>query len=780
MKKALSRRSVIRLVLAWTVLVGALACGGTTCDCVTPLEEPIAEDAKLYDAVQARLTSEAFDFIENNLVDIISMFMEGGLTFDVPRSDQSMDILFFTINLIICNNGCTLTAEIVDAVMTPVGPDTLAMDITANLTGTITLSGTFDCDIPVNVQNKPVHADVRLLIDPDDHLMSFEIAGVSMTLESSDYNIACDWGFLSDIGLGGFIDDVVNWILGLLTGTINNLLADQLDSALDGALDGAVCMGCDFYTGGCPSGSSCGGDYCEDGNGCLTNPLGMVGSLDLGELLGDISPGMQAELDLFVAAGQWDVATIDPLVVNNGVEIRMIGGADTVRNECIPEPDPAEIPSNQPPARLIFEDTVPGTADTYMAGIGISDAFLDWFMYKVYLSGLLCLSIGTETTDMLTSATISLMGMGSLNTLTTGRNVPVSLKLIPGHVPFMEIGAGTFTEDDQGNRIIDEPLLYIFLPGVGLDFYVLIDERWTRVLTVTLDITLDVGLDLDQDNMLVPLFGEDSIHLENVVVSNYELLAEDPDTLANLIPTLVGMALPMLTGAIAPIEMPPIEGFALEFEALKGVKERAGTDYYEYLGLYANLSMADAPPPPARHTWAKISDIKVPLIDRMSIRNPDGPMYPEVLVEVAANGDEPAEFSYRVDDGFWRPYSTSSLLRVHDPRLLLIGQHSIEVRARTVGAYRTLDPTPIKMTFKIEPPDLEARKAELLMPSSEEVVHQTVSGQAKLLHQPPEENQQVLAEGEGCACSSASSMRGSFVWMGLLGLLLLRRRKSRN
>ncbi|MBW1808256.1 MAG: hypothetical protein JRJ87_08680, partial [Deltaproteobacteria bacterium] len=327
MKKALSRRSVIRLVLAWTVLLGALACGGTTCDCVTPLADPIAEDAKMYDAVQARLTPGAFDFIEDNLVNIIAMFMEGGLTFDVPRMDESMEFgwcpICITINMRICENGCTLTAEIVDAVMTPVSPDTLAMDITVNLSGTITLDGTFDCDIPVNVQNKPVHADVRLLIDPDDHLMSFEIAGVSMTLESDDYEITCDWGFLSDIGLGGVIDDVINWILGLLTGTINNLLADQLDSALDGALDSAVCLACNFYTNGCPSGSSCGGDFCEDGNGdCLTNPLGMVGSMDLGELLGDISPGMQAELDLFVAAGQWEVAAVDPLVVNNGVEIR--------------------------------------------------------------------------------------------------------------------------------------------------------------------------------------------------------------------------------------------------------------------------------------------------------------------------------------------------------------------------------------------------------------------------------------------------------------------------
>ncbi|MBW1872754.1 MAG: hypothetical protein JRJ19_11860, partial [Deltaproteobacteria bacterium] len=76
-----------------------------------------------------------------------------------------------------------------------------------------------------------------------------------------------------------------------------------------------------------------------------------------------------------------------------------------------------------------------------------------------------------------------------------------------------------------------------------------------------------------------------------------------------------------------------------------------------------------------------------------------------------------------------------------------------------------------------KPPDLEARKAELLMPSSEEIEPRTVSGdQATVLYQ-PQGNQQVLAEGEGCACSSGNSFGISLLWLGLLGLLLQRRRK---
>ena len=780
--RSFSRRRLARLLVAWVVLFSALACGGTTCDCVTPLAEPIAEEAKLYDAVQARLTPQAFDFVESNLTDIITTFLEDGLVFEVPSTDASQEFgwcpLCIKIDITICKNGCTLTAELVEASMSRVVPDTLALDARVNLSGNITIDGTFDCDVPIDIQNKQVQADVRFLIGPD-HLLSFEITGVSVELTDDDYELTCDWGFLSDIGLGDLIDDVVNWVAGLLTPMLNDELNSQLDGALDDAMADATCLACDFYTGGCPD-SSCNGGHCMSGGQCLTNPLGMIGSMDLGELLADLAGDMQASLELFLVAGQLQQPHDNngAIVVNDGVEIRMIGGVDTVRNECVPLPDPSEIPSNLPPERLIFESTVPGTGDPYMAGIGVSDAFLDWFMYKVYLTGLLCLSIGTETTDMLSSSTISLMGLGSLNDLTTGRNVPVKLNLKPGGVPYLEVGAGTFTEDEEGNRVIDEPLIYVFLPDVGLDFVVLIDERWTRILTITLDIAMDVALDLDENNMLIPLFGEDSIHFDNVNASNYELLAEDPETLENLIPSLVGMALPMLTGALEPIEIPPIEGFALDITAMKGVKPRPDTDFFEYLGLFANLSLASNPAPPGRETTARVADLRVPRIDLMSIRNPGGPMYPEVLVDVFADGREPAEYSYRVDGGFWRPFTRGPTLRVHDPRLAFIGKHEIEVRARTPGQYRTLDPTPASLTFEIKPQGLEKAIADLEVSARSRADDQpgdTLPG----LQTRGEKEALQADEKQGCACGTRNGGSTGLIMLLGIGLALITTRNRR-
>jgi len=388
-------------------------------------------------------------------------------------------------------------------------------------------------------------------------------------------------------------------------------------------------------------------------------------------------------------------------------------------------------------------------------------------MYKAYLSGLLCLNIGTETTDMLTSSTMGMMGLASLYDLTGGRNTPVKLKIKPAHVPYIEVGAGTLIDDGQGNVTIDEPLLHIFLPGFSMDFYVLLDERWTRIMTVTLDITMGLGMDLDENNMLVFLFGEDSINMDNIEVSNYELLAEDPETLKELLPTLVGMALPMLTDALAPIEIPPIEGFVLNIVAIQGDMPRAGTDYYEFMAIYANLDIAPPPPPETRSTRARIVQKKVPSLELMSITHAGGPRYPEIILQVGSYEDRPAEYSWRLDQGLWRPFSPGPHLLVRDPVLALVGTHTLEVRARTPGDYRSLDPTPEKVTFEIKPPQVSAEGMRLsARPKTRALATKVTARQHALTEAEPQT--------EGCACNTGSS--GGLALLLLLGLALLRRR----
>jgi len=286
------RWKFLRLVVLGAGLLLAMACGQQSCDCVAPLDEPMPESAKVYDAIQMRLTPGAFDFIETRLTDIIGTFLQGGLAFDVPRIDEEFCAPPFNwpcFTFRICENGCTLTAEIVDATLSRVSPDTLHMDAHVNLDGTIFLRGSLDCDIPIHVQNKPVAADVRFVVDGRDHLVTFTVENLSVELSNNDYDLDCSWWY----------DWLMELLKGTITGLINSTLQGQMDTFLGDAMAGMSCLTCDFYASGCPGGSSCNGDgYCEQDGACRINPLGIVGTLDLGAMLADFVPGMQADLDL--------------------------------------------------------------------------------------------------------------------------------------------------------------------------------------------------------------------------------------------------------------------------------------------------------------------------------------------------------------------------------------------------------------------------------------------------------------------------------------------------
>lgn len=764
------RRHLWRLALVGAAMLGLLACGQSSCDCVAPLNGPLPAEEQMADAVQVRLTPLAFDFIEGNLADILSMFLEGGLVFEVPHIREEFDAWLFTIVIHICRDGCTLTAQLNEATLTRVAPDVLQLDAAMDLDGTLYLTGDVDCDVPIHMQDKPVAADVQLLIDERDGLLYFDVSGVDITITEDDFELDCS-------GLLGWIIEALK---GTITDMMNDQIAGQLDDALADMLAETTCLACDFYAAGCPAGSTCDGDYCIDdaAGSCRTNPLGLVGTIDLGALLADVVPGMQAELDLHLAAGQQQPAAADPLVVDDGVSLRMQGGADSPRHLCVPAPAPEEIPSNAPPPRLPFtaDSTVPGTADSYMAGIGVADAFLDWFMYKAYLSGLLCLSLDTAATDgLLSSGTLAAL-LGSLNQLTAGRNVPVKLQLRPQHVPGIEIGAGTFTVAPDGSKIIDEPLIALSLPETAMDFYALIDERWVRLVTLTQDIDLLLGMEFLPDNRVLPVFDENSIVMDNVVASNYELLAEDPAALEELVPTLIGLALPMLTDSLGVIELPPLEGFVLDIVAVQGELPREQSPYFDYLGLYANLSLAAAPQPAPRDTRARLVRLHTPLRSRMSIYHPQGPALPSLELAVDAAGRAPAEYSWRLDGGAWSVFQPGPRLLVRSPLLALLGEHRLQVRARSVGDYRSLDPEPAELRVTIAPEDDGLRLAPPPTAAARERFGLARADQALGSDNAAAEPDEATAP-QRIGCATGGSGSAPWLLSSLLGLALLRRRR---
>jgi hypothetical protein len=160
----------------------------------------------------------------------------------------------------------------------------------------------------------------------------------------------------------------------------------------------------------------------------------------------------------------------------------------------------------------------------------------------------------------------------------------------------------------------------------------------------------------------------------------------------------------------------------------------------------------------------------------MSLARRGGPMYPEIIIEAEADGGR-AEYSYRVNGGFWRPFSPNPRLVVHDPALLLVGKHTIEVRARTPGNYRTLDPTPARVDVVIEPPAGAGERFELppvdwgpavhIEPGDTELTSATIDGT----------DDEPLADKTGCACGHRPAATASSLGF-LLVLFLLRRSRK--
>ncbi len=769
-----ARKPWFRLAITLAVVIGGFACGDTGCDCVTPLEEPMAEEHKLYDSVQTRLTPHALTFIEDNLVPIMETFLgPDGLSFDIPRVSDGVEILFLTYNYTICTNGCTITAEILSTDITPRAPNYLDLHAVVNITGSIDIEGSlaFECTVPLHAINKDIDVTISLPIDGRDNLMTFDVESVDFEITTADYSFDdCNIWVLP-------VDWLLDWLQDLLTDTLNDQIQDQLDSTLDEMLYASICLPDDFYSGGCPSGSSPAGGFCVDAGGCRIKPLGMVGTLDVGELTTDVMPGMDAQLDLFVAAGQEESVDARPLVVSGGVEMRMIGGADSEQDSCVPTPSPLEVPSNDPPPPLIYPvgDVMPDSGQSYMAAIGIADAFLDWSLYKAYLSGLVCLEIGSDLTDLLNSGTLSAL-LGSINHLTGGLNTPVKLVIKPLHVPYAEVGAGTFTAEGE----LDEPLIWIFMPGLAMDFYIMVDERYVRALTLTQDVTLSLSLQFNPDNTVTPLFGEDSILIDNVVASNYELLAEDPAALESLVPTLIGIAMPMLTDALQPIAIPPIEGFELNIIEMAGHMPRAAEpQYHEYLGMFANLCMEGQCPVRGRDTQVSLQELRVPSLGQMSIFAPGGPTRPELVLRVAADEGPEAEFSFRIDGGNWRLFKRGPELIVRDPLLSLTGRHVIEVRARSIGDYRSLDPSPARIDLDIQPRD-DGLNYEPDYSPSQEALDRLLSPDADHGRM---QNQLEADEGTNenedeahLGCSTTGGLPGAGLLLALLGLAAIRRR----
>lgn len=750
------RRRRIHLLTLGAALLGACS-GATDCGgCLNPLSETFPESHQTNGVVQTRLTPRGVDFLEQKLPTILQSFASIACDPALPamqrvpcpdgmtcvggdhceQNGQRVALLGFRIPYVssdqctmkICErpspDQCLLYTRINSVQLTPTAPAHLAMSANTTLWSTyIPISREIDwspsCWISADCLYRVTKRD-RTLAEPIDMLVDNPLQRLELSIGDPDIPLDSD-----DVEVDGHLGcDIIDWVMPLLFPLLEGMLRDQINSTVKDTANGMLVEGCDPAAVPAEHCNTAYRTYCDQNelrcrfwsnDRYVPDLLGLEGEIDLTALLGAFA-GQASPVAVSAGAGGYAE------VLRSGIEVGLRGGAVSDPATCAP-PLPTDLPD---PPRLRFEDTIqPADSTTtrpYMIGIAVADRMLEETGRAVVTSGALCQRLDAGLSSFVNTGAIGLLA-SSLNRITHNSALPALIEILPRAPLAVDIGLGTSQPDpqDPNQTILDRPLLTFRAHDLDLDLYALLGDRYLRFMTMRVDLAIGIGLEDDGNGNLLLLVSSPEDWLTGVEVLNSELLTDDPEAIANAVPSLVSALISQLAPQLQQIfAIPNLAGFALDNLTIRGVEPRLvngapvtdaeGNPIYEFLGVYSDLAFDPAQVgQPLRmqvDTVASVRELTVPPAAGFSVDGPDGLQEPTLLLDVAlANhpASDRAEFSYRVGGGFWRPFHRGALLHVVDPILHLMGRHRIEVRGRLAGVPASLDPEPAVVDVVIDP-----------------------------------------------------------------------------
>lgn len=691
-------------------------CGGCDEQGAAP---PFPNKDKVHSAVQVRLTRDGVDFLEQNLEPILAEALpENGLNICLPGDGGDI------IGLVewgYCQDemcpeggpGCNLTIEIAEVDLEARPPSEIRASVRFAQLGArvpIQASPVVDCALSIAGPGFTVGLPLTLSTPEPTRELTFAIAGApEYQLSQLEIGLSNDGGFLGF--LCSAIDGVINFpfigdlILDALQGVVDGLLTD----VLAGAFEGFTCRPCenDAVCRVAP-GAACVEGVCRNPDqSCVPAALGVEGLLDIGGLLSGFSPGLEAQVAYHAVPGSY-VA-----VENGGVSLGMISGAISERSRCVPAIPQPEV--YEPLRTDLLRGNIDLNENPYQVGLGVTGEIIGHFLWAAFNSGALCLEITTDAVEQLSAATlgIALPGLGSL---ARNPSAPIGITMAPQTLPRVVIGANTFMDDGEGNRVLDDPLLTIELDDLWLDFHVFMDDRWVRIFSLHTDVSLPFGVAFDPANGIIPILGDIAGGIGNLRAENGEIMRDDPGRLVGLLPVILSAFLgDLTTGLLEPIALPDIMGFTLDLQdgSITGIEDN--TMLAVFAGLTAAPPMPDGAARFSVDTGVELLEVSVPPTEAFAIDGADSWRIPYARLSLdawdATVDEAPMEFSWRVDGASWTAFSPSREITVRHPMFALQGKHTVAVRARRVDDYRTLDPTPAEVQVIIDsvPPSLAVK-----------------------------------------------------------------------
>jgi uncharacterized protein (TIGR03382 family) len=694
---------------------------------MTPLPGGFPTAQTVDNAATVRISKQGLDFVEGNLGDIASTVMgakDGALDLQIPKIPFAVPdaVLAFDVNGEICPDGpdpnqspprCVARARIEDSkfqidsltpnalrvkATIPLKLDDTPVKITDPFSGTIHVG--YGSNTSCN-EEKPVVSEKELpltitipivaeTVVPRVGYAKVDIDGATFDLSalvSDDVRMCATCGSFPS----SFCNAILNW--GYLKDKIVGSIKDSLDGQLKNALKGYLCTKPNpTLVPGCPleSGPDAERTYCvydADPTKCVPSLLGTDAHVDLGGFLASFSPTTAGGLDFGIAAfgPMKPFPSLSPNATGrseNGITLGMVGGlAPQPPSKCVPQA-PVTIPKDIP----IPDELAPKTPDlpnTPHLGLALSGRFLEYAFTNVYNSGLLCLDITSEQSDLLKSGILSIL-IPSIRTLTFEQNdAAAAIATRPQKPPVVKIGGGTDP--------IEDPLLSLTLPSFALDVYVWSFDRFVRVFTYTSDLFVPIQLqtgktDKNPDGGILPSIG--AVSVTNGIVTNGDsLLLDSPETVAQSLTTIVGSLSQQLIGAGLPAvglnSATASMGLDLQVSNIKKLHK----DSDDFVALFASLSKA----PPAKQG---LIDTKPKMIAQDNGEHP--------FLELELGHDDGIEYSWWLDQGTHTAWTTSKTARIDGQALALQGKHVLHVTSRRVGDAPSEDPTPATFDFTID------------------------------------------------------------------------------
>ncbi|MDP1826883.1 MAG: hypothetical protein Q8L48_26660 [Archangium sp.] len=697
-------------LFAWCV-AGLWACtgpSGCACGGFTPLPQGSYSGPKLNTAGAARMSAQGFTTLNANATSILAFFAPGGvMQVPVPCSIQQTSLAGIPIvQLAIADTGtlgcasetcgrmngaCDPAIDVGQAVtlnftsltFAPKAPDILEAKVTATVsTGPIPISSrgqsasalclfagrakfTVDLDTArAQPASTDLALDIKFAINTRwDELLSLEVANVGNAQACSGSVVppnCIDPNDMEILNEGCGALNIAS--IGAVKSLLINQLTDSLKTQITDALAEANCATCG-PAGECPSfdgGAGLATSTCEPDAGtcmdtmtgkCVPGLLGAEGRLEVGQALAALGAQPGAAIELSFGAG--GSAEANPAGLTAGLR----GGAKEVFvADCVA---PATRPAPPMLALPDFDLDAPGPYDV---GLSVSGQMISEVLFRAQQSGALCLELGQETVSALESGLLSTL-LPSLGKLTGGQNVPLRIVIRPVNPPSAVVGEGTV---DADGRPLD-PLVRLNWSGVEIDAYALLDDRQARLFTVAADLSLPLGVTLDGCSGVTPVVGSLTGAITNVQVKNSEILAEPLTVLQNLVPSLLTLAEPQLAMGLTGFTLPQFNGFQLQLVGARGIGQVSGSSTYNHVAIYADLLSG------GMMCKAKAKRASSELV-RSAVKSKDS-----ASLEAALG----REYSWRVDKGFWSTWQKADALgrlQVQHPRLLLGGEHVIELR----------------------------------------------------------------------------------------------------